>query len=133
MFAPRGLLRRLKAICEQHGILLIADEIQSGFCRTGEMFAVQHDGIAPDIMIIAKSMGAGMPISGVVGRAEIMDAPPPGTLGGTYSGNPVACAAALAVLYLFAKEDYAARSRENCHVVTRPFLNLQELYPIIAC
>ena len=113
------------------GILFVADEIQTGFCRTGKMFAVEHDGVAPDLMIIAKSMGAGMPISGVVGRAEIMDAPPPGTLGGTYSGNPVACAAALAVLDLFEKEDYAARSREIGQIITKRFLNLQEHYPLI--
>ena len=131
MFAPPGFLRRLKAICEQYGILLIADEIQSGFYRTGAMFAVQHDGIAPDIMVIAKSMGAGMPISGVVGRAEIMDAPPPGTLGGTYSGNPVACAAALAVLDLYEQEDYAARSREVGRLVTERFLKLQDQFSII--
>ncbi|MFL5625684.1 MAG: aminotransferase class III-fold pyridoxal phosphate-dependent enzyme, partial [Ktedonobacteraceae bacterium] len=99
--------------------------------RTGEMFAVQHDGVAPDLMVIAKSMGAGMPISGVVGRAEIMDAPPPGTLGGTYSGNPVACAAALAVLDLYEQEDYAARSREVGRVVTERFLKLQEQFPVI--
>src|SRR2546430_4939232 len=129
--APPGFLRALKAVCEKYGILFVADEIQSGFCRTGQMFAVQHDGVEPDLMIIAKSMGAGMPISGVVGRAEIMDAPPPGTLGGTYSGNPVACAAALAVLDLFEQEDYAARSREIGHIITKRFLNLQEHYPLI--
>src|SRR6266478_5149378 len=115
MVAPPGFLRALKAVCEKYGILFVADEIQTGFCRTGRMFAVEHDGVAPDLMIIAKSMGAGMPISGVVGRANIMDAPPPGTLGGTYSGNPVACAAALAVLDLYEKEDLAARSREIGH------------------
>ena len=131
MVAPPGFLRALKAVCEQHSILFIADEIQSGFCRTGRMFAVEHDGVEPDLMIIAKSMGAGMPISGVVGRAEMMDAPPPGTLGGTYSGNPVACSAALAVLDLFEKEDYAARSREIGHIITKRFLQLQEQYPFI--
>jgi 4-aminobutyrate aminotransferase/(S)-3-amino-2-methylpropionate transaminase len=131
MVAPPGFLRALKAVCEKYGILFVADEIQSGFCRTGRMFAVEHDGVAPDLMIIAKSMGAGMPISGVVGRAEIMDAPPPGMLGGTYSGNPVACAAALAVLDLFEKEDYAARSREIGRVVTERFLSLQERFPFI--
>jgi 4-aminobutyrate aminotransferase/(S)-3-amino-2-methylpropionate transaminase len=131
MVAPPGFLRALKEVCEQHKILFIADEIQSGFCRTGRMFAVEHDGVEPDLMIIAKSMGAGMPISGVVGRAEIMDAPPPGTLGGTYSGNPVACAASLAVLDLFEKEDYAARSREIGHIITKRFLQLQEKYPFI--
>src|SRR6266516_3154401 len=131
MVAPPGFLRALKTVCEKHGILFVADEIQSGFCRTGRMFAVEHDGVEPDLMIIAKSMGAGMPISGVVGRAEIMDAPAPGTLGGTYSGNPVACAAALAVLDLFEKEDYAARSREIGHIITKRFLNLQEHYALI--
>jgi 4-aminobutyrate aminotransferase/(S)-3-amino-2-methylpropionate transaminase len=131
MVAPPGFLHALKMVCEKYDILFIADEIQSGFCRTGQMFAVEHDGVEPDIMIIAKSMGAGMPISGVVGRTEIMDAPPPGTLGGTYSGNPVACAAALAVLDLYEKEDLAARSREIGHVITRRFLSLQKCYPLI--
>jgi len=131
MVAPPGFLRALKAVCEKYNILFVADEIQSGFCRTGRMFAVEHDGVEPDLMIIAKSMGAGMPISGVVGRAEIMDAPSPGTLGGTYSGNPVACAAALAVLDLYEKEDLAARSREIGHVITQRFLKLQESFPMI--
>ncbi len=131
MVAPPGFLRALKTVCEKHNILFVADEIQTGFCRTGRMFAVEHDGVEPDLMIIAKSMGAGMPISGVIGRAEIMDAPPPGTLGGTYSGNPVACAAALAVLDLYEKEDYAARSREIGQVITKRFLIMQERYPLI--
>jgi len=129
--APPGFLSALKGVCEKYGILFVADEIQSGFCRTGQMFAVQHDGVEPDLMVIAKSMGAGMPISGVVGRAEIMDAPPPGTLGGTYSGNPVACAAALAVLDLYEKEDLAARSREIGLVVTERFLKLQKHFALI--
>src|SRR5436305_11868952 len=131
MPAPAGFLHALKAVCEKYDILFIADEIQSGFCRTGRMFAVDHDGVAPDLMIIAKSMGAGMPISGVVGRADIMDAPPPGTLGGTYSGNPVACAAAIAVLDLFEKEDYAARSRNVGQAVTERFLKLQDKYLLV--
>ncbi len=131
MVAPTGFLRALKTLCEKHNILFVADEIQSGFCRTGRMFAVEHDGVEPDLLIIAKSMGAGMPISGVIGRSEIMDGPPPGMLGGTYSGNPVACAAALAVLDLYEKEDLAARSREIGHVVTRRFLKLQEQYPLV--
>ena len=131
MVSPPGFLLALKQVCEKYNILFVADEIQSGFCRTGRMFAVEHDGVDPDLMIIAKSMGAGMPISGVVGRAEIMDAPPPGTLGGTYSGNPVACAAALAVLDLYERSDYAARSREIGHIITKRFLNLQDHYPLI--
>lgn len=131
MPAPPGFLRALKALCEEHGILFVADEIQSGFCRTGEMFAVNHDGVEPDLLIIAKSLGAGMPISGVVGRAEIMDAPPPGTLGGTYSGNPVACAAALAVLDIYEREDLATRSREIGRVAMERFLSMQKKYPMI--
>src|SRR5437868_7866828 len=128
MVAPPGFLRALKALCEKYGILFIADEIQTGFCRTGKMFAVEHDGVVPDLMIIAKSMAAGLPLSGVVGRADIMDAPPAGMLGGTYSGNPVACAAALAVLDLYEKEDYAARSREIGKIVMERFLKLQERF-----
>lgn len=131
MVAPPGFLSALKTLCEKYGILFVADEIQSGFCRTGRMFAVEHDGIEPDLLIIAKSMGAGMPISGVVGRSEIMDAPPPGTLGGTYSGNPVACAAAIAVLDLFEKGDYAARSQEIGQIVTERFLRLQEYFSMV--
>lgn len=131
MPAPPGFLRALKDLCERYNILFVADEIQSGFYRTGRLFAVEHDEVTPDLVIIAKSMGAGMPISGVVGRADIMDAPPPGTLGGTYSGNPVACAAALAVLDLFEKKDYAARSREIGHAVTQRFLQLQQRFPLV--
>ena len=131
MPAPPGFLRALKAICEEHGILFVADEIQSGFCRTGQMFAVNHDGVEPDMLLIAKSVGAGMPLSGVVGRAEVMDAPPPGTLGGTYSGNPVSCAAALAVLDIFEREDLAERSRQIGRVVMECFLDLQRQYPLI--
>jgi len=131
MVTPPGFLSSLKKVCEKYGILFVADEIQSGFCRTGRMFAVEHDGVEPDLMIIAKSMGAGMPISGVIGRAEIMDAPEPGMLGGTYSGNPVACAAALAVLDLYAKEDMAARSREIGRVVMERFSKFQERFSFV--
>jgi 4-aminobutyrate aminotransferase/(S)-3-amino-2-methylpropionate transaminase len=131
MIAPPGFLRDLKALCEKHGILFIADEIQTGFCRTGKMFAVQHDEVTPDLLLVAKSMGAGMPISGVIGRADVMDAPLPGMLGGTYSGNPVACAAALAVLDIYEREDLAARSREIGQIILDRFSKLQEQYPFI--
>ncbi len=107
---PSRFLRELPGICDENGILLIADEIQTGFGRTGRMFAVEHSGIAPDLLLVAKSMAGGMPISGVIGRAEVMDAPAPGSLGGTYSGNPVACAAALAVLDVFEEEQLVARA-----------------------
>ena len=131
MIAPPGFLRDLKALCEQHGILFIADEIQTGFCRTGKMFAVEHDGVEPDLVIVAKSMAAGMPISGVIGRAEIMDAPLPGMLGGTYSGNPVACAAALAVLDIYEREDLTTRSQYIGDKILQHFLSLQERYACI--
>ena len=88
----------LREICDQHGILLVADEIQTGMGRTGKMFAMEHFGISPDLTCIGKSIGGGLPISGIVGRADIIDAVPPGGLGGTFGGNPIACAAALAVL-----------------------------------
>lgn len=131
IIAPPGFLRALKALCEKHGILFIADEIQSGFCRTGKMFAVEHDGVEPDITIVAKSMGAGMPISGIIGRAEIMDAPAPGMLGGTYSGNPVACAAALAVLDIYEKEDLATRSQQVGDQVMKCFSDLQKRFSFV--
>jgi 4-aminobutyrate aminotransferase / (S)-3-amino-2-methylpropionate transaminase / 5-aminovalerate transaminase len=131
MPAPPGFLKELKALCEEHGILFIADEIQSGFCRTGEMFAVNHDRVEPDILVVAKSLAAGLPLSGVIGRAEIMDAPPPGTLGGTYSGNPVACAAALAVLDIYEREDLVGRSYEVGRIATERLIDLQKRFPMI--
>ena len=109
--APADFLRRLRALCDQHGILMIADEIQTGAGRTGTWFAVEQSGVAPDMITMAKSMAGGYPISGVVGRAEVMDAPAAGGLGGTYAGSPIACAAALAVLDVFEKEQLLARSR----------------------
>ncbi|MGH7904285.1 MAG: 4-aminobutyrate--2-oxoglutarate transaminase [Candidatus Dormibacteraceae bacterium] len=108
--APRPFLRELRRITEAHGILLIADEIQSGYGRTGRMFAIEHSGVVPDLMAVAKSIAAGLPLSGVVGRAEVMDAPDPGGLGGTYGGNPVACAAGLAVLQVMEEEGLVARA-----------------------
>ena len=110
--APREFLQRLRALCDQHGILLIADEIQTGAGRTGTWFAIEQSGIAPDMITMAKSMAGGFPISGVVGRAEVMDAPAAGGLGGTYAGSPMACAAALAVFDVFEKENLLERSRE---------------------
>jgi 4-aminobutyrate aminotransferase len=94
----------LRELCDEHGIVLIADEVQTGFGRTGKMFAMEHFGVVPDIMVIAKSLAAGTPLSAVCGRAEIMDAPAPGGLGGTYAGNPLATAAALAVIDVMAEE-----------------------------
>lgn len=102
---PANFLRAIEAMCRRHGVLLIADEIQTGFGRTGKMFASEVFGIEPDLMCVGKSLAGGMPLSGVVGRAEVMDGPPPGSLGGTYGGNPVACAAALGVFEIFERED----------------------------
>ena len=102
--APREFVQRLREFCDRHGMLLIADEIQSGAGRTGRMFAMEHFGVAADLTTLAKSLAGGFPLSAVVGRADLMDACPPGGLGGTYAGNPVACAAALAVLDVFEEE-----------------------------
>jgi len=102
-------VRWLRALCDEHGIVLIADEIQTGFGRTGTMFAMEHFGVAPDLMTIAKSLAAGVPLSAVTGRAEIMDAPAPGGLGGTYAGNPLAIAAAHAVIDIMADENLPER------------------------
>ena len=110
--APRDFLQRLRALCDQHGILLIADEIQTGAGRTGTWFDIEQCGVAPDMITMAKSMAGGFPISAVVGRAEVMDAPAPGGLGGTYAGSPMSCAAALAVLDVFEKENLLERSRQ---------------------
>ncbi len=108
--APPALMKALRAECDQHGILLIADEIQTGFARTGRWFAMDHHQVLPDLMTVAKSLGAGLPISGVVGRAELMDAPAPGGLGGTYAGNPMATAAAHAVLDVIEEERLVDRA-----------------------
>ncbi len=110
--APAAWLRRLRELCDAHGIVLIADEIQAGMGRTGTMWSIEHSGVVPDLVTTAKSLGAGMPISAVVGRAEIMDAPHPGGLGGTYSGNPLACVAALAAIDEIATPAFLARSRQ---------------------
>jgi 4-aminobutyrate aminotransferase/(S)-3-amino-2-methylpropionate transaminase len=108
--APPDFLQRLRAITAQHGIVLIADEIQTGFGRTGTIFAFEQAGIRPDLITVAKSLAGGLPLSGVVGRAEMMDAPLPGGLGGTYGGNALACAAALAVLDTFEQDGLLERS-----------------------
>jgi 4-aminobutyrate aminotransferase/(S)-3-amino-2-methylpropionate transaminase len=108
--APETFMRRLREVCTRYGILLIADEVQSGFARTGKMFAIEHYGVEPDIVVMAKSMGAGMPIAATVGRAEVMDKVHLGGLGGTYSGNPVACAAALRAIEIIERDDLCARA-----------------------
>ena len=108
--APATFLRALRELTERHGMLLIVDEIQSGFGRTGRLFAVEHSGVVPDLVTVAKSLAGGLPLSAVIGRADVMDAPDPGGLGGTYGGNPLACAAALAVLDVFEGTDLLRRA-----------------------
>ena len=110
--APVEFMAGLREICDREGMLLVADEVQTGFGRTGRMFAMEHYGVEPDLMIVAKSIAAGLPFSGVIGKAEIMDAPHAGAIGGTYVGNPVALAAALAVLEIFAEDDLVARANQ---------------------
>jgi len=107
---PPGLMRRLRELCDEHGILLIADEIQSGFGRTGKLFAMEHYGVDPDIIVTAKSLAGGFPLSAVTGRASVMDAAPAGGLGGTYAGSPVAIAAALAVIEVIRDERLVERA-----------------------
>jgi 4-aminobutyrate aminotransferase/(S)-3-amino-2-methylpropionate transaminase len=108
--APPELMQGLRRICDQYGILLIADEVQTGFGRTGKMFAMEHYDVEPDLVCVAKSLAGGFPLSGVIGRAAVMDASEPGGLGGTYAGNPLACAAALAVLEVFEEEKLIDRA-----------------------
>lgn len=108
--APTELLEGLRSACDRHGIVLIADEVQTGFARTGKMFGIENSGVEPDLITIAKSLAGGFPLSGVVGRAAIMDAPEPGGLGGTYAGSPIACAAALAVLDVIEEEKLVERA-----------------------
>jgi 4-aminobutyrate aminotransferase len=107
---PKELMAALRSLCDEHKILLIADEVQTGFGRTGKMFAMEHYDVLPDLMTFGKSIANGIPLTGVCGRAEIMDAPPPGSLGGTFAGNPLALAAAHAVLDVFEEEGLAARA-----------------------
>ena len=108
--APRELLEALRRLCDQHGILLVSDEVQSGFARTGRMFGIEHSGVEPDLVTVAKSLAGGFPLSGVIGREAVMQAAEPGGLGGTYAGNPIACAAALAVLDVIAEENLMQRA-----------------------
>ncbi|KAA9382363.1 aspartate aminotransferase family protein [Neorhizobium galegae] len=108
--APVAFVRRLREICDQHGILLIADEIQSGFARTGRFFAIEHAEVEPDLIAVGKAIGGGLPLAGLIGKRSIMDTTQPGSLGGTYAGNPLSCAAALAVFDLIEEENLLQRS-----------------------
>ena len=127
---PPGYFKKIKAICERHGILFIMDEIQTGMGRTGKLFASEHYDVVPDIILTGKSLAAGLPLAGITGRAEIMEMPHVGGLGGTYGGNPIACRAALAVLDLLNAELLEKASALGEKVRTR-FLELQEEFEII--
>jgi len=127
--APTAFLQRLRALCDQHGIVLIMDEIQTGFGRTGKMFSAEHSGVEADLMTMAKGIAGGFPIAAVVGKSEIMDAPLPGGLGGTYAGSPVACAAALAVLDIIEQEQLINRSSKIGELFNERLSALQARYP----
>ena len=130
--APVAFMRALRSLCDQHGILLIADEIQTGFARTGKLFAMEHYDVLPDLMTMAKSLAGGMPLSAVCGRAEIMDAPAPGGLGGTYAGNPLAVASALAVLDVIEEEKLCERAERLGQQLQERLKSLRSAVPQIA-
>lgn len=130
--APAEFLRALRKLCDTHGIVFIADEIQTGFARTGRMFAIEHSGVAPDLMTVAKSLAGGLPLSGVIGKAEIMDAPAAGGLGGTFAGSPLACAAGLAVLKIIDSEQLCARAEHTGAKLLQRLRALQARYSCIA-
>ncbi len=127
--ASPAFMQALRKLCDQHGILLIADEIQTGFGRTGKMFACEHAGIEPDLITLAKGIAGGFPIAAVVGKAEIMDAPLPGGLGGTYGGSPLGCVAALAVLEVIEEQQLCQRAVQIGATIVGHLQALQQLYP----
>lgn len=131
--APAELLKALRKICDEHAIVLIADEVQTGFARTGKLFGIEHSAVQPDLITVAKSLAGGFPLSGVIGRAELMDAVDPGGLGGTYAGSPLACAAALAVLDVIEDEGLSTRAQTLGESVTgqlHTFAKREDLRPI---
>jgi 4-aminobutyrate aminotransferase / (S)-3-amino-2-methylpropionate transaminase / 5-aminovalerate transaminase len=129
--APTAFLQGLRAICDEHGICLIADEVQSGFARTGTMFAIEHSEVEPDLITLAKSIAGGLPLSGVLGKAEILDAAHEGAIGGTFVGNPVAQAAALAVLDVIEEEALCDRAVQIGETLRGRMLAWQERFPAI--
>ncbi len=132
VIAPDDFMQGVRKLCDQHGILLIADEVQSGYARTGKLFAMEHYSVRPDLITMAKSLAGGMPLSAVSGRAEVMDAPAPGGLGGTYAGNPLAIASALAVLEVIEEEQLCERSRVLGEALVAALNNARASCPYIA-
>jgi 4-aminobutyrate aminotransferase / (S)-3-amino-2-methylpropionate transaminase / 5-aminovalerate transaminase len=129
--APTEFLQGVRRLCDEHGIVLVADEVQTGFGRTGRMWGIEHSGVEPDLVTLAKSIAAGLPLSAVIGKAEIMDAPGDSAIGGTYVGNPVAQAAALAVLDVFEEEDLTARAAAIGDTIRSRMLAWQERWDAI--
>jgi 4-aminobutyrate aminotransferase/(S)-3-amino-2-methylpropionate transaminase len=128
---PALFLERLRALCDKHGMLLIADEIQCGMGRTGKLFAIEHYGIVPDLITTAKSLGAGMPISAVTGRADVLDSAHVGGVGGTYGGSPLACAAAIQAVETIRKPEFLARAVEVGHLLQRRLAKWRDRFPIV--
>jgi len=128
---PPRFLRRIRELCAQHGIVMIADEVQSGFGRTGRVFAVEHYDIVPDVIVSAKSLGAGMPIGAVTGRAEIMDSAHLGGVGGTYGGSPVACAAAIEAIDIIRRPDFLSHARRLGDVMREVLNGWKEKFPMV--
>jgi 4-aminobutyrate aminotransferase/(S)-3-amino-2-methylpropionate transaminase len=128
---PDGFLPGLASFCQANGIVFVADEIQSGFCRTGDWFACEHEGVVPDLITTAKGIAGGFPLAGVTGRADIMDAVHPGGLGGTFGGNPVACAAALGAMETMVKEDLPAAARRVESVMLPRLQQMAQNHPVI--
>jgi len=129
--APKAFMKALRELCDLHGIVLIADEVQTGAGRTGTFFAMEQMGVSADITTFAKSIAGGFPLSGIVGKADLMDKIGPGGLGGTYGGSPTACAAALAVLEVFEEEDLLERGKKVGEIITKSFKELAKIYPAI--
>ena len=128
---PPRFLKRIRELCDQHGIVMIADEVQCGFGRTGRLFAIEHYGLVPDVIVSAKSLGAGMPIGAVTGRADIMDSAHPGGVGGTYGGSPVACAAALEAVHIIRQPEFLAHARHIGDVMREVLNGWKEKFPIV--
>ena len=128
---PPAYLRKIREVCDKYGIVMIADEIQCGASRTGKFFAIEHSGVVPDIVVSAKSIGAGMPISATTGRAEIMDAPHLGGVGGTYGGNPVACVAAIEAINILKSEEFLTQVNHLGNIIQTTLEGWKEKYPII--
>ncbi len=128
---PKAYLQKIREVCDKYGIVMIADEIQCGAARTGKFFAIEHAGVVPDIVVSAKSIGAGMPISATTGRAEIMDAPHLGGVGGTYGGNPLACVAAIEAINILKSEEFLTQVNHLGNIIQTTLESWKQKYPII--